>query len=36
MSGWVGILMEKQGRGRYEMWNSQRVDWVGNKILTVK
>jgi hypothetical protein len=29
------ILVEMAG-GRYGIWNSQRMDWDGNKIWTVK
>jgi hypothetical protein len=34
---WEGgdILLEMVGR-RYGMWNSQRVDWDGGKIWTIK
>jgi hypothetical protein len=36
--GWVGvdIVMETGGKRRYGMWNSQRVDWEGGKIWSVK
>jgi hypothetical protein len=33
----VGDILVEMGAGRrYRMWNSQRVDWEGNKIWSVE
>jgi hypothetical protein len=36
-SGVVTFILVETGKGRmYRMWNSQTVDWEGDKILSVK